>query len=597
MWTFPVLLDCRPSFLPRARGGSLLLAPLGDGTVLSHLRARLDAVTTAPPVVVTRFEIDSDYETAIRLACPDAEVVESLPAFAERFHTYEPSDRLLLADPTCFPLEAGDRAIARLGEEGDSSSVWHLLALDQHGDGTREFVDADSSGRVRAIQRYYDSVTWPFASGVAASLVPVACLRMSFELPIGSLARVRRILASEGVPSRDLPLEEGAVSLGTERGLLAMNERMVLALARKTPAREGLRSSVHAGKGVRIHPSASLVGPVVLQDGAEVEEGATVIGPAVVGPGARVGAGATVAQCVIGAGQVVTAGAELRHRVLLADLDGESEPETDAFVAPEAWEKPTLGLSAEASAWRLYLAAKRALDVLAAALGLVLLAPLSALIAVLIKLESKGPIYFGHQREGLNGRPFRCWKYRTMVTGADVQQRKLARMNEVDGPQFKMNRDPRRTRMGRFLSAINLDELPQLWNILVGDMSLVGPRPSPFRENQVCVPWREGRLSVRPGVTGLWQVCRHDRHKSDFHQWIYYDLLYVRHMSLWLDLKILALTPLSFLRSGYIPLRWLLAPHKYGERRSGRRFSETVSSAAPDEAPWNDIRGFGSGSG
>jgi lipopolysaccharide/colanic/teichoic acid biosynthesis glycosyltransferase len=147
-------------------------------------------------------------------------------------------------------------------------------------------------------------------------------------------------------------------------------------------------------------------------------------------------------------------------------------------------------------------------------------------------------------------------------------------MNQMDGPQFKVNKDPRRTRMGRFLSATNLDEIPQLWNVLVGQMSLVGPRPSPFRENQVCVPWREGRLSVRPGITGLWQICRHDRHKGDFHQWIYYDLLYVRHLSLWLDLEILALTPLSFMRSGYIPLRWLLAPDKYGERRSARRKAE-----------------------
>jgi lipopolysaccharide/colanic/teichoic acid biosynthesis glycosyltransferase len=160
-----------------------------------------------------------------------------------------------------------------------------------------------------------------------------------------------------------------------------------------------------------------------------------------------------------------------------------------------------------------------------------------------------------------------------MISGADVQQRKLARMNQVDGPQFKMDRDPRRTRVGRVLTALNLDEIPQLWNVLFGQMSLVGPRPSPFRENQVCVPWRRGRLSVRPGITGLWQVCRHDRHKADFHQWIYYDLLYVRNVSLWLDLKIIAVTALSFARGGAIPLSWLLPPRTYGERRSRPRSS------------------------
>jgi lipopolysaccharide/colanic/teichoic acid biosynthesis glycosyltransferase len=507
VWTFPVLLDCRPRFLPRAGGGSLLLAPLGDGTVLSHLLTRLCAVSSAPPVIVTRFEIDEAYDEAVREAC-DAEVVETLPAFAERLTTYEPSDQLLLADPTCFPLEVQDPAIARLNHDDDPRCVKHLVALEHHGEGTEEHVDADSSGRVRAIQRYYDAVTWPFASGVAASLVPVACLRLSFELPLGSLPRLRRVLSSEGVPSRDLPLERGATNLGTERGLLAMNERTVLDLARRAPGGDGLRTSLHAGSDVRIHPSATLVGPVVLQDGADVEEGATVIGPAVVGPGARVGVRATVAQCVIGAGQVVTPGEMLRHRVLMGDPDLDSNPASgpDTSEAAASWENPTFGLSTETLRHPFYPVVKRAIDATVAAAGLVLLAPLALVVAALIKLESKGSIHFGHLREGMGGRPFRCWKYRTMVSGADVQQRKLARGNQVDGPQFKMDRDPRRTRVGRFLAATNLDELPQLWNVLVGQMSLVGPRPSPFRENQVCVPWREGRLSVRPGITGLWRL-------------------------------------------------------------------------------------------
>jgi lipopolysaccharide/colanic/teichoic acid biosynthesis glycosyltransferase len=99
--------------------------------------------------------------------------------------------------------------------------------------------------------------------------------------------------------------------------------------------------------------------------------------------------------------------------------------------------------------------------------------------------------------------------------------------------------------MGRILRITNLDELPQLFNVLLGEMSLVGPRPSPFRENQICVPWREARLSVRPGITGLWQVARHDRAAGDFHQWIEYDLLYVQHFTFWLDLKILAATLLT----------------------------------------------------
>jgi lipopolysaccharide/colanic/teichoic acid biosynthesis glycosyltransferase len=582
VWTFPVLLDCRPAFLPRVRSGSLLLAPLGAGTVLSHLRTRLSSVTGAPPVIVTRFEIDAAYEEAIGEACPDAEAVVTLPSFVERSYTYEPSDRLLLADPACFLLDAQDPAIARLDEGDDPRCVKHLVALGQGSDGTKEYVDADSSGRIRSIQRYYDAVTWPFAAGVACSLVPVACLRVSYELPLASLPRLRRVLASEGVPSRDLALERGAVNFATEQGLLAMNERLALSLVRQAPGRDGHPTSLHMGVGARVHPSANIVGPVVLQDGAEVGEEVTLIGPAVLGRGSRVGAGATVAQSVIGSGRQVPPGVTLRHRVFLGqtaegDAPAGDEAPANGSHSPDVWETTPLGLSADAPRRRLYPVVKRVIDAAAAAFGLFVLAPLGLTIAALIKLESKGSIHFGHVREGMGGKPFHCWKYRTMIPGADQQQRKLARLNQMDGPQFKVERDPRRTRMGRFLSATNLDEIPQLWNVLVGEMSLVGPRPSPFRENQVCVPWREGRLSVRPGVTGLWQICRHDRHKGDFHQWIYYDLLYVRHMSFWLDLKILALTPLSFVRSGYIPLGWLLAPEQYGERRSARREAEEHS--------------------
>jgi lipopolysaccharide/colanic/teichoic acid biosynthesis glycosyltransferase len=125
-----------------------------------------------------------------------------------------------------------------------------------------------------------------------------------------------------------------------------------------------------------------------------------------------------------------------------------------------------------------------------------------------------------------------------------------------------MKHDPRVTRLGRWLRLISLDELPQLINVAMGQMSLVGPRPSPFRENQTCVPWRDARLSVRPGITGLWQVCRHDRSSGDFHQWIYYDMQYVRHMSFLLDLKILIATVITLGGKGHVPLSWMIASSK-----------------------------------
>jgi exopolysaccharide biosynthesis polyprenyl glycosylphosphotransferase len=185
--------------------------------------------------------------------------------------------------------------------------------------------------------------------------------------------------------------------------------------------------------------------------------------------------------------------------------------------------------------------AKRALDVLGSALGLVLLSPLLLLLALAVKLTSRGPIVFVQQRCGLSGRPFRFYKLRTMVQDADHRKRDLEHLNEMRGPIFKIRRDPRITSLGRVLRKLSLDELPQLWNVLCGDMSLVGPRPPTPDEVERYTTRQVQRLSVMPGITGLWQVSgRNDI--ADFERWIDLDLEYARRSSLWLDLRILAKT-------------------------------------------------------
>ncbi|MCH7872534.1 MAG: sugar transferase, partial [Planctomycetes bacterium] len=181
-------------------------------------------------------------------------------------------------------------------------------------------------------------------------------------------------------------------------------------------------------------------------------------------------------------------------------------------------------------------------------------------------LDSSGPVLFGDVREGLGGRHFRCWKFRTMSRGAETKQRSMASDSHVDGPQFKVKNDPRITRVGRWLRSTNIDELRQLINVACAQMSLIGPRPSPFRENQICVPWRRARLSVRPGITGLWQICRHDREIGDFHQWIHYDMLYVRHLSALIDVKILLATLLTLGGRWSIGLSWFIKPRDMQER-------------------------------
>lgn len=191
---------------------------------------------------------------------------------------------------------------------------------------------------------------------------------------------------------------------------------------------------------------------------------------------------------------------------------------------------------------------KRLFDFLFAVVAIVLTLPLYPFIMLAIWLEDRGPIFFAHRRETLGGREFACLKFRSMRKDADKIKAQLTEQNEADGPQFFMDDDPRITRVGRFIRKTYLDELPQFWNVLLGHMSIVGPRPSPHRENQYCPAWREARLSVRPGVTGLWQVKRTRRRGCDFQEWIKYDIEYVENASWMLDLKIIWQTILLVIR-------------------------------------------------
>jgi lipopolysaccharide/colanic/teichoic acid biosynthesis glycosyltransferase len=161
---------------------------------------------------------------------------------------------------------------------------------------------------------------------------------------------------------------------------------------------------------------------------------------------------------------------------------------------------------------------------------------------LLIYLEDGGPFFFGHMRETVGGRQFPCWKFRSMRKDAEEIKKRLMAENKADGPQFFIEDDPRMTRVGKIIRKLNIDELPQFFNVLLGHMSIVGPRPSPFKENQYCPAWREARLSVKPGVTGLWQVKRSRLQGLDFQEWIRYDVQYVQQRSWRMDLWIIIQT-------------------------------------------------------
>jgi exopolysaccharide biosynthesis polyprenyl glycosylphosphotransferase len=183
---------------------------------------------------------------------------------------------------------------------------------------------------------------------------------------------------------------------------------------------------------------------------------------------------------------------------------------------------------------------KRVFDVAASVLLLTLFAPFVLLAAILIKLSSPGPVLFRQARVGMNGRLFTCYKFRTMVHGADQMKAELTHLNEMDGPVFKIRNDPRTTRLGRFLRRTSLDELPQLFNVLAGHMSIVGPRPAVPDEVEKYEAWQRRRLSVRPGLTCLWQV--NGRNRVDFETWMKLDLNYIDNWSWMLDLKIILRT-------------------------------------------------------
>ncbi|MBI1952018.1 MAG: sugar transferase [Acidobacteria bacterium] len=184
---------------------------------------------------------------------------------------------------------------------------------------------------------------------------------------------------------------------------------------------------------------------------------------------------------------------------------------------------------------------KRALDIVVSAAGLILLSPLLALIASLVKLTGPGPIFYRWRVVGEGGRPFTGYKFRSMRPDADALKSTLLARNEMTGPVFKMKEDPRVTALGRCLRRFSLDELPQLWSVLKGDMSLVGPRPPLQSEYQRFAPWQKAKVLVRPGITCLWQVNgRSD--VRDFDEWVRMDLEYARRRSFLLDLKIMAMT-------------------------------------------------------
>jgi lipopolysaccharide/colanic/teichoic acid biosynthesis glycosyltransferase len=262
--------------------------------------------------------------------------------------------------------------------------------------------------------------------------------------------------------------------------------------------------NVWADTDSRIPASSRLIGGVWIGAGRQVNSDDLIVGPAVLWD-------------------------DPQHRPVVETIQWRDIEPTEAYTN-------SVQITRRSSISRIF---KRLFDMLFSLIAIIITLPIYPIVMVAIFLEDGFPFFFTHKRETLGGREFPCLKFRSMRKDAETIKAALATRNQADGPQFYIENDPRLTRVGRFIRKANIDEIPQFFNVLVGHMSIVGPRPSPRRENQFCPGWREARLSVRPGITGLWQVNRTRIRGADFQEWIKYDVEYVENQSWGLDLRII----------------------------------------------------------
>jgi len=382
--------------------------------------------------------------------------------------------------------------------------------------GQREKVRLTTEGKVAGFRRAYSdsaefafvSTEWPHHLFIKTSVLDRVLAHDALPLSFSALLEICR---SKELMLRAIYVGGNVLDLETEDGLLSFCETRLsniqdseFELRDSNTISEDARltGKVLLGKNVHIDPKAVVIGPTIICNNARIERGA-VVNSSIVGPKVCVPKNHLLQKRVIKGPQCDLKRLARRKgdKSLLQDTDGSFRVWTGFSYAR---------------------CLKRITDCFAAVIVLILFAPVMLIVALAIKLTSPGP----------------CLKFRTMIIGADKIQEILRIVSQVDGPQFKMANDPRINAVGWFLRETYIDEIPQFFNVLLGHMSVVGPRPSPEAENTLCPFWRDARLSVKPGITGLWQVYRTRQPMKDFQEWIYYDTEYVRNLSLKMDLCI-----------------------------------------------------------
>ena len=424
----------------------------------------------------------------------------------------------LLCDPRSLPL-------FRLAPLMDTlnwvePTVLTIRLRDQREQGYRERIIADNEDRFIRYERVYDERSELISRVALTHDREIAQLWQQAGEPLQGWRRIRRFIPR------------------TERAVANLDAVVYDRTSGKDVA-EMVQHLVQFWR--RPHSTIGRVRPLPGPNQPRPDKGTSEVW---MDPTAEVRDATFIGPVWVGAGRKLDAGRTIVGPAVLWD-DPEQRPSFDEIghiewlllepAAPD--ESPTVENQPRPG----HHAAKRLFDIAFALIALLLTLPLWPIIMLLIWKEDGRPFLFGHTRQSLGGRPFKCWKFRSMFNNAEEMKKKLIAegKNEADGGQFFMENDPRITKIGKFLRKTNMDELPQFWNVLVGDMSIVGPRPSPDKENQFNPAWREARLSVRPGITGLWQIRRTRQEGTDFQEWIKYDLEYVEKQSLLFDLAII----------------------------------------------------------
>ncbi len=437
----------------------------------------------------------------------------------------EPSE--IVDDAELFLLTESDTlTIFRLGELVDSMSwtepdILFIRLHDERERGYRELVLADDQDHFIAFKRDYGGRASHLGRVAITPLRDLAVVwqnapdaRTGWRQLRRGVRRTHRTAASVRARVYDRYDNQQVVQCVREMVMLWQRPDATIARVLKGNARvwRDPQSNVHMG--------TRFVGPVWVGAGRELSATDSVVGPTVLwdDPG---------------------------QRPIVDDLRWQDIEPTEALIN-------SIRVARLTSTQRAF---KRAFDIVVSLIALAFILPLFPIIAMAIWLEDGWPIFFAHRRETMGGRQFPCIKFRSMRNDAESIKERLRaqQVNQADGPQFFMENDPRITRVGKFLRDTNLDELPQFLNVLAGHMSVVGPRPSPFNENQYCPPWREARLSVRPGITGLWQIKRSRTPGLDFQEWIRYDIEYVEKMNWRTDLWIIWQTVIVTFKRVFLP--------------------------------------------